>query len=106
LPWVTTGQGQHNFTVLDTLDWQAHVYGEPRSDLADTCARLKLPLHVFAWQAGMRRAGLERGALYLVRPDGHVALADSEAHAGRLLRYFEERDLRAGNRPQVFGAML
>ena len=96
LPWVKTGTGKNNFTALQTLDWQAHMYGEASPDLADACARLRLPLHVFAWQAGMRRAGLKRGALYLVRPDGYVALADAEARAERLLRFFAERGLHAG----------
>jgi hypothetical protein len=35
----------------------------------------------------MRRAGLLRSALYLVRPDGYVALADPHADAERLRRY-------------------
>jgi hypothetical protein len=39
---------------------------------------------LFAWRRGMRRAGLLRAALYLVRPDGYVALADPHAEPGRL----------------------
>jgi 2-polyprenyl-6-methoxyphenol hydroxylase-like FAD-dependent oxidoreductase len=94
LPWVETGPGQDNFAPLASLTWQVHVYGEPRRDLADICAALQVPLHVFAWQPGMRRAGLLRGALYLVRPDGYVALADPHADPERLRHYFEERGVR------------
>ena len=32
-------------------------------------------------------------ALYLIRPDGYVALADPAGDPGRLGRYFKERDL-------------
>jgi hypothetical protein len=39
----------------------------------------------------MRRAGLLRSALYLVRPDGYVGLADPHAKAGRLRAYFRAR---------------
>jgi hypothetical protein len=39
----------------------------------------------------MRRVGLQRGALYLVRPDGYVALADPRADAARLRQYFDKR---------------
>jgi hypothetical protein len=39
----------------------------------------------------MRRAGLLRAAVYLVRPDGYVALADPRADPDRLRHYFDER---------------
>ncbi|HEX2479603.1 MAG TPA: FAD-dependent monooxygenase [Geminicoccaceae bacterium] len=91
LPWVLTGPGQDNFATLESLDWQVHVYGDARPGLAETCARLRLPLHAFVWQPAMRRAGLKRGALYLIRPDGHIALADPEADTERLRQYFAER---------------
>jgi 2-polyprenyl-6-methoxyphenol hydroxylase-like FAD-dependent oxidoreductase len=88
LPWVETEPGQDNFAPLASLAWQAHVYGEPRNGLSEVCAELQLPLHHFEWQAAMRRAGLLRGALYFVRPDGYVALADPHADPERLRDYF------------------
>jgi 2-polyprenyl-6-methoxyphenol hydroxylase-like FAD-dependent oxidoreductase len=91
LPWVETGPGQDNFAPLASLTWQAHVYGTPRPGVAEACAGLQLPLHRFEWRRGMRRAGLRRAALYLVRPDGYVALADPHAEPGRLRHYFDER---------------
>jgi 2-polyprenyl-6-methoxyphenol hydroxylase-like FAD-dependent oxidoreductase len=87
LPWVEAEAGQDNFAPLAALTWQVHLYGAPRHDLAEVCAGLGLPLHRFAWQTGMRRAGLRRGALYLVRPDGYVALADPHADPARLREY-------------------
>jgi len=88
LPWVDTAPGQDNFAPLTSLHWQCHVYGEPRTGVDATCAELRLPLHVFEWRRGMRRAGLRRGALYLVRPDGYVGLADADGDATRLREYF------------------
>jgi 2-polyprenyl-6-methoxyphenol hydroxylase-like FAD-dependent oxidoreductase len=88
LPWVETGPGKDNFAPLTSLTWQVHVYGEPRGGLAEVCAELQLPLRLFAWRQGMRRAGLLRRALYLVRPDGYVALADPHADPERLRGYF------------------
>jgi 2-polyprenyl-6-methoxyphenol hydroxylase-like FAD-dependent oxidoreductase len=84
LPWVETGPGQDNFAPLASLTWQVHLYGEPRQGLAEVCGELQLPLHLFAWRQRMRRAGLLRAALYLVRPDGYVALADPHADPERL----------------------
>ncbi len=87
LPWIQTEPGSDNFTPLSSLSWQVHAYGERRSDLADVCAELKLPLHRFAWEPEMQRAGLRRGAIYLIRPDGYVGLADPSADPERLRRY-------------------
>jgi hypothetical protein len=91
LPWVELGSGEDNFAPLTSLAWQAHVYGEARAVLADACAELRLPLHVFAWQEAMRSAGLAKDALYLVRPDGYVALAEPSADPEQLRQYFTRR---------------
>jgi 2-polyprenyl-6-methoxyphenol hydroxylase-like FAD-dependent oxidoreductase len=91
LPWVETEPGPDNFAPLASLAWQVHVYGEPRRGLADACASLHLPLQVFAWRTGMRRARLLRSALYLVRPDGYVGLADPHADPERLREYWRDR---------------
>jgi 2-polyprenyl-6-methoxyphenol hydroxylase-like FAD-dependent oxidoreductase len=87
LPWVELGSGEDNFAPLTSLKWQVHVYGEVQRGVRETCAELRLPLHAFAWQQSMRRAGFQNGALYLVRPDGYVALADPGANPERLRKY-------------------
>lgn len=91
LPWVGTEPGQDNFAPLASLKWQVHAYGEPRPGVAEACAELGLPLHLFAWRPEMQRAGLGRAALYLIRPDGYVAQADPHADPDRLRQYFDER---------------
>jgi 2-polyprenyl-6-methoxyphenol hydroxylase-like FAD-dependent oxidoreductase len=103
LPWVALGSAEDNFAPLTSLAWQVHVYGEAGSGtreagsaLREVCAELRLPLHAFAWQAGMERAGFENGALYLVRPDGYVALADPRADPKQLRQYFTARGGRNG----------
>jgi 2-polyprenyl-6-methoxyphenol hydroxylase-like FAD-dependent oxidoreductase len=82
LPW--TGD---NFAPLASLEWQVHVYGNAARPLLDACHRLGLAVHVLAWNERAQRAGLARDALYLVRPDGYVALADAAADAARLEAY-------------------
>jgi 2-polyprenyl-6-methoxyphenol hydroxylase-like FAD-dependent oxidoreductase len=91
LPWIRLGSGEDNFAPLTSLKWQVHVYGEAKSGVRDACAELRLPLHALAWQSGMRRAGFQNGAVYLVRPDGYVALADPSADPARLRQYLNER---------------
>ena len=99
LPWVETDPRGDNFSPLASLTWQVHIYGEPRQGLAEACGELHLPLHLFAWQPRMRRAGLRRAAAYLVRPDGYVALADRYADPERLRHYFKARGLGDSLRP-------
>jgi aromatic ring hydroxylase-like protein len=87
LPWV---ENADNFAPLEALNWQVHVYGGLQSELESTCRARGLAVHVFPWTSAMRRGGLQRDAVYLVRPDGHVALADPEARAATLKRYLDE----------------
>jgi 2-polyprenyl-6-methoxyphenol hydroxylase-like FAD-dependent oxidoreductase len=93
LPWVESSPGQHNFAPLTTLKWQVHVYGEPNQKLNTFCAERGLPLQSFPWHAALREAGLRRNAVYLLRPDGYVAVADPQARTHNLAQYFGERGI-------------
>jgi hypothetical protein len=95
LPWVPIKEGEDNFAPLASIDWQAHLYGEARAGLVEACTGMGLPLHMFRWMSAMETAGLKRGALYLIRPDGYVAMADTESSPERLRRYFNERGITA-----------
>ena len=85
LPWVASDPD--NFTPLESLDWQVHVYGMATPALASACRLRGLPLHVFPWTRNTAHAGFARDASYLVRPDGHVALADPLHDPAHLERY-------------------
>ena len=90
LPWVRTeGNSADNFTPLTSLDWQVHVYDDAGPELRTLCEARNLQLHVFPWRREMARAGLRRGAVYLVRPDGYVALADPSANTDSLTAYLD-----------------
>jgi 2-polyprenyl-6-methoxyphenol hydroxylase-like FAD-dependent oxidoreductase len=93
LPWVRLAGGGDNFAPLQSLEWQAHVYGKASDDLVLTCRAAKLELRQFPWEPQMRHQGVKRDALYLVRPDGYVALADPNGDARRLTVFLEERKL-------------
>ena len=83
IPWVE-GAGYDNFAPLAALDWQIHVYGEASPELREGAGALGVPLHELPWAEPAGEAGLERDALYLVRPDGYVALADAEQNVAAL----------------------
>lgn len=78
LPWINVAANspaEDNFAPLQSLDWQLHVYGDPAPQLHALNRQWNLPTHVFPWNAEMKRKGLKRNALYLVRPDGYIAVA-------------------------------
>jgi 2-polyprenyl-6-methoxyphenol hydroxylase-like FAD-dependent oxidoreductase len=89
LPWVAI-EGSDNFAPLVTMDWQVHVYGSATGELAAYCEKQCLPLHVFVWRDEFAAAGLARDALYLLRPDSYVALADAAGAATSLDRYLAD----------------
>jgi hypothetical protein len=51
-------------------------------------------MHVFGWRGEYQKAGLARNALYLMRPDGYVALASPVATSEALARYLTARRIR------------
>jgi hypothetical protein len=99
LPWVRDGAAD-NYAPLQAITWQVHVYGSAAEPVCAACAAHGLALHVFPWSAAHAAAGLERDALYLLRPDTYVALADRAADPATLARYFDERALQ----PQTLAA--
>jgi 2-polyprenyl-6-methoxyphenol hydroxylase-like FAD-dependent oxidoreductase len=99
LPWVTAGSSDvDNFTPLTSLDWQVHVYGGAAPEIHAVCQERAVPLHVFPWRLETDRAGLRRNAVYLVRPDGYVGLADSESRAAAITSYLDARKLTPAKR--------
>lgn len=95
LPWVK-GADQDNFAWLTSLDWLVHVYGDAAPEIHGMCDVRKLSLRVFQWRPEMLRAGLRRNAVYLVRPDGYVALVDATGSARMVTSYLDARGLNHG----------
>jgi 2-polyprenyl-6-methoxyphenol hydroxylase-like FAD-dependent oxidoreductase len=96
LPWVA-GDGVDNFKPLARMEWQVHVYGTAEDELAAWCRAHNVPLHTFAWRDEHRAAGLARDALYLMRPDSYVALAEARGSPAALDRYFADHRIQPGS---------
>jgi hypothetical protein len=101
LPWVAAESNDgDNFTPLTSLDWQVHVYGSATPEILAACTERALPLHIFPWRPEVGRVGLRRDAVYLVRPDGYVALADPVGRATAITSYFDVRRLTPNSLPK------
>lgn len=92
LPYLESSEGD-NFAPLASLDWQVHVHGRPDRPFQAELSRTGIPLHFFDWSTSARRAGYARDAVYLVRPDGHVAAATGPDGI-RVLNYIAELGLK------------
>ncbi|MFN2602575.1 MAG: FAD-dependent monooxygenase [Gemmatimonadaceae bacterium] len=93
LPWVKLSDDRDNFDSLKSLTWQVHVYGAPRRGVKELCDSLHLQLQIFPWTKAVERAGFTRNAVYVIRPDGHVAIADEGAAPQKWGEYFTRRKI-------------
>ena len=93
LPWAPVN-GHDNFSSLAAMDWQVHVYGSASEELIAACAAEGLPLQLFDWRPEHDATGFERDALYLLRPDSYVALADRSGSPEAIRRYADGLKLK------------
>jgi 2-polyprenyl-6-methoxyphenol hydroxylase-like FAD-dependent oxidoreductase len=95
LPWVRVGAAEeYNFAALASMDWQMHVYGDAAPALQALADGEKIPLHIFPWRADMHQTGVKRNAVYLIRPDGYIAVADTGGDAAAIAAYLSEKNLK------------
>jgi hypothetical protein len=90
---VSKASEKDNFAPLTSLDWQIHVYGEATSEIRTLCAQRELSLCVFPWRPEMSQAGLRRDAVYLLRPDGYIAVADAGGTEMAISTFLKARNL-------------
>ncbi len=98
LPWVPIdndgGQRLDNFEGLKSLDWELHCYGALSARMRALCERRSLNVREYAWRKTMKQSGFQRNAIYLIRPDGYIGLAEPHANPAVLERYLDVHKVR------------
>ena len=89
LPWIKLSDTEDNFKPLTSMRWQVHIYGDAKPEYEAACRSKRLELNSYEWRPIFASAGVMCAAAYLVRPDGYIGLADSEASPQTLTRYLE-----------------
>ena len=99
LPWIQftdnpKSPAPDNFAPLSSLDWQVHIYSTwTCPDIGRLSLQRKFAFHVFPWRPDLAHSGLVENAVYLIRPDGYIALADPPAKARTLAAYLDTHGL-------------
>lgn len=86
LPWVRQASSD-NFRFLDSMDWQIHVYGTVSETFRKSVEETLIPIHQFEWNQETTKLGFFQNGIYLVRPDGYIALASETQDAIKIKSY-------------------
>jgi 2-polyprenyl-6-methoxyphenol hydroxylase-like FAD-dependent oxidoreductase len=92
LPWVQIDQ-LDNFSTLQDICWQLHVYGEPGPQITQWAQKMDIKLFTFHWNDQYAEAGLIRDVVYLLRPDHYIAGIFEGSSTESLDAYFLAREL-------------
>jgi len=93
LPWVRTRDGD-NTKALKRIGWQVHVYGAAEERLRRWCEARRIPIEVYPLSDAMGHAGLRENALYLIRPDTYVALAEPSQAVSAVEQFFAKVQIK------------
>ena len=99
LPWL-----DGNYSSLNALDWRLHVYGTVSTEMSQAAAAIGVATDVFPWNSDAQKAGFQADAAYLVRPDGHVALAMARQNPDELHSFASDIGLTAPPLASVAGS--
>lgn len=90
LPWVGPGE-LDNHVPLGRPDWHVQVTGHGSDALRKWCRDHRMALRTLAFTDAHARAGFLHDTLYLVRPDGYLALATPDRGPEAIAAYFKQR---------------
>jgi 2-polyprenyl-6-methoxyphenol hydroxylase-like FAD-dependent oxidoreductase len=99
LPWVQT-EGGDNFKPLQSVDWQLQLYGETTPSLRKFADKNAMVLHEVKWTPDVGKSGIQENSVFLVRPDGYIAVAGTPQEIGKMQAFLDKYQIVPfGNEP-------
>lgn len=92
LPWLKTKTGD-NYDSLKSLEWHIHIYGRANESFSAVGNFRGFRIYEFEWNKQAAAKGFLKDAFYLIRPDGHIALADAKQNSLNLKKYLNTWDI-------------
>lgn len=90
LPFIA---GIDNHAVLNSVNWQIHVFGGVPDTLANMASAINLSLATFQLSPSARHKGFRPNTAYLVRPDGYIGLVFNADDSDSLGSYVAKHGL-------------
>ncbi|GGJ71414.1 FAD-dependent monooxygenase [Virgibacillus salexigens] len=80
---------KENYKSLQMVDWQVHIYGSATSKMQHFCYENGIKLYTFSFDSIAEGKGLQKEAIYLIRPDGHIGFTNSHQDINKLKAYLD-----------------
>ena len=91
LAWDPSGA---NYTPLEGMGWHVQVYGSASSEVLEWARTRGFPVHEIALNDSLKKRGFRSGNYYLIRPDGHIAVAVDAKGVTAALKKFDEKFMK------------
>ncbi|BAC12594.1 pentachlorophenol-4-monooxygenase [Oceanobacillus iheyensis HTE831] len=93
LPWIQKNN-INNYDALKSVDWQIHVYGKNSKKLNRLSQSFSIPVHYYKWSKVAKRKKVEKNSIFLVRPDGYIAVVITKKEIDVLKNYLNKLGLK------------
>ena len=86
LPWVKYGDSD-NYAPLEGAEFHYQLYGQTSAEMRRFMQKSSFALHEFNWTAAVKKTGISKNTVMLIRPDGHIAAIAGDNNVERFFEY-------------------
>lgn len=86
LPWVKYGDSD-NYAPLEGAEFHYQMYGQTSAEMRRFLQKSSFELYEFNLTAAVKKAGINKNTVMLIRPDGHIAVISDDNNVERFFEY-------------------